>query len=118
MNDHMHSVNMTALEAAVKSLVGERGFEILHELYLVIDAAETRGFNRGQEGKFQHGDDAYQRGWNDCDATWTPRDEDLRDPIINACVEGEFVDRSEGPPWEKEYDFEAVDEHLARLNGC
>src|SRR5512139_84459 len=113
-------VNIPALETAVTALIGEQGKKIIEQLYYIIDAAETRGYQRGEKDGFEAGsaalmnDVAYQRGYDDAvrDGAYTydPDDfhysfgdelpevpeEDIREPMVNATVEGErYPDMSE-----------------------
>ena len=101
MNNNMQVVNMTALEAAVKALLGDNVAHTLNELYRVIDAAERRGYERGyQHSAGDQWDAGYQHGYSDGAAGVMPDadvpESDIREPIINAHVEGgAYPDMSE-----------------------
>lgn len=103
----MTPVNLTALEAAVRALMGDNGAKILHELYLVVDAAETRGFTRGEASGYETGfNEGYDDGFLDGISDIEVSEEDLREPMDNRHVEGApFTDMSElhiDPPWDVE----------------
>lgn len=93
----MTDINLTALEAAVKALMGDNGAKILHELYLVVDAAETRGFTRGEASGYETGfNEGYDDGFLDGISDIEVPEEDLREPMDNRHVEGApFTDMSE-----------------------
>src|SRR5512139_696814 len=93
----MTPVNLTALEAAVRALMGDNGAKILHELYLVVDAAETRGFTRGEASGYETGfNEGYDDGFLDGISDIEVPEEDLREPVDNRHVEGApFTDMSE-----------------------
>lgn len=75
------------MKIAANALLGTRGAELLSELNKLLEEAEARGFRRG-----------FESGYNAFDAEWMPEvpEEDLREPMVNAHVEGApFTDMSE-----------------------
>ena len=99
-------ISRDSLERAARALVGDQGVNVIVELAQLLDDAEARGYARGRDQALMNSAEwtsAYQKGYDDAikDGSWvdwpaeTPDlsaievdEADIRDPIVNAHVEG------------------------------